>query len=127
MIGTFLALLELAKQGAIAVVQPELFGSIDIARRVENPEQFQRLVDGIADVEDQGLPASEALGGEAQVAESAGSFEGRRHRTKLDGRRRGGYRPAQLDGRLSAAYWCAPFFEQLEQATHGDGSQRRHI
>jgi segregation and condensation protein A len=72
MIGTFLALLELAKQGAIAVVQPELFGSIDIARRVENPEQFQRLVDGIADVEDQGLPASEALGGEAQVAEAPG-------------------------------------------------------
>lgn len=46
-IGMFLALLELGKQGAIRIEQTGVFGEIDILRAEEDPREFERAVEGL--------------------------------------------------------------------------------
>jgi segregation and condensation protein A len=68
-IGTFLAILELAKQGAVAVEQAELFGEIDIARAFEDVEAFDRAVAGIDIGEEGATFAAPADGAGVPTAE----------------------------------------------------------
>jgi segregation and condensation protein A len=56
-IGTFLAILELAKQGAIRVEQTQLFGGIAVARAMDDVDHFDRVVAGIADVDNESTEA----------------------------------------------------------------------
>ncbi|MBI3819276.1 MAG: segregation/condensation protein A [Planctomycetes bacterium] len=74
-IGTFLAVLELAKQGAISVEQTQVFGSISITRAIADPSEFSAVVEGII-AGDLGEPMIEeaqpvsdatALAGETEV------------------------------------------------------------
>lgn len=58
-IGTFLAILELAKQGAIQVEQTGTFGQITVARSLPDPDDFIAAVDAIIEG-DLGAPMVDA-------------------------------------------------------------------